>query len=119
MAARLTADVSQCQQYFFDIWVKSQFLYIGSLAALVAAKPPPRFEPARFFSIANIADIADILPKTMSYTFYKKFKPLLTIADISFTFYKKFKPLLTIADISYTNWKGFISLLTIADIGGT
>jgi hypothetical protein len=32
---------------------------------------PPRSEPARFFSIANIAYIAYILPKTTSSTFYK------------------------------------------------
>jgi len=52
----------------------------------MVTKPPRVSEPERFFSIANIADIADILPKTMSSTFYKKFKPLLTIADISYSF---------------------------------
>lgn len=40
----------------------------------------------RFFSIANIAYIADILPKTMSSTFYKKFKPLLTMTNICYMF---------------------------------
>jgi hypothetical protein len=66
---------------------KSIFIY-REFGRASGRQTPTRFEPARFFSIANIADIADILPKTMSYTFYKKFKPLLTIADISFTFYK-------------------------------
>jgi hypothetical protein len=65
----------------------------------VATKLPRVSEPARFFSIANIAYIAYILPKTMSYTFYKKFKPLLTMTDICYTFYKESKPLLTMTDI--------------------
>jgi hypothetical protein len=39
------------------------------------ASNPPRLFPARFFSIANIAYIAYILPPSICSTFYKKFKP--------------------------------------------
>ena len=57
-----------------------------NIAVRVGTKSPRVLFPARFFSIANIAYIAYILPKTMNSTFYKNWKPLLTMTNISYNF---------------------------------